>query len=44
MLGSVILFGNTLTNRQALGTVIVFTALLLDAIESKKKRVITKER
>lgn len=44
MLGSVIFFGNTLTNRQVVGTVIVFTALLLDAIESKKKRADTKER
>uniref|UniRef100_A0A915PYK6 Small-subunit processome Utp12 domain-containing protein n=1 Tax=Setaria digitata TaxID=48799 RepID=A0A915PYK6_9BILA len=37
MLGSVILFGNVLTQRQCLATVIVFTSLLLDAIESKKK-------
>uniref|UniRef100_A0A915C8M4 Solute carrier family 35 member b1 n=2 Tax=Parascaris univalens TaxID=6257 RepID=A0A915C8M4_PARUN len=38
MLGSVILFGNALSQRQMLGTVIVFTGLLLDAVESKKKR------
>uniref|UniRef100_A0A1I8EA68 U3 snoRNP-associated protein Utp1 n=1 Tax=Wuchereria bancrofti TaxID=6293 RepID=A0A1I8EA68_WUCBA len=37
MLGSVILFGNTLTGRQSLATVVVFSGLLLDAIESKKK-------
>ncbi|KHN84754.1 Solute carrier family 35 member B1 [Toxocara canis] len=39
MLGSVVLFGNTLTKRQIVGTSIVFTGLLLDAIESKKKRI-----
>ncbi|MCP9257542.1 hypothetical protein DINM_000890 [Dirofilaria immitis] len=38
MLGSVIFFGNTLTQRQSLATVVVFTGLLLDAIESKKKK------
>ncbi|VDK70259.1 unnamed protein product [Anisakis simplex] len=37
MLGSVLLFGNVLSQRQIVGTVIVFTGLLLDAIESKKK-------
>ncbi|CAG9530253.1 unnamed protein product [Cercopithifilaria johnstoni] len=37
MLGSVILFGNTLTQRQFLATGIVFTGLLLDAIASRKK-------
>lgn len=42
MLGSVILFGNTLTQRQSLATVIVFTGLLLDAIESKKNKSIAK--
>lgn len=44
MLGSVILFGNTLTQRQSYATVIVFTGLLLDAIESKKKRAAMKEK
>uniref|UniRef100_A0A0R3RJZ7 WD_REPEATS_REGION domain-containing protein n=1 Tax=Elaeophora elaphi TaxID=1147741 RepID=A0A0R3RJZ7_9BILA len=42
MLGSVILFGNTLTQRQSLATVVVFTGLLLDAIESKKKAFASK--
>ncbi|VBB30467.1 unnamed protein product [Acanthocheilonema viteae] len=42
MLSSVILFGNTLTQRQSLATVVVFTGLLLDAIGSKKKGSIRK--
>uniref|UniRef100_A0A8R1TNE8 Sugar phosphate transporter domain-containing protein n=1 Tax=Onchocerca volvulus TaxID=6282 RepID=A0A8R1TNE8_ONCVO len=42
ILGSVIFFGNILTQRQSLATVIVFTGLLLDAIESKKKKTTNK--
>lgn len=42
MLGSVIFFNNTLTHRQSLATVVVFTGLLLDAIESKKKGATSK--
>lgn len=36
MLGSVILFGNALSERQYVATLIVFTGLLLDAAESRK--------
>lgn len=43
MLGSVILFGNTLTRKQSLATVVVFTGLLLDAVQSKRKVSTRKE-
>ncbi|VDM96221.1 unnamed protein product [Thelazia callipaeda] len=41
ILCSVILFGNTLTRRQFLATAIVFLGLVLDAIDNKKKKLIT---
>ncbi|XP_076631851.1 solute carrier family 35 member B1 homolog meigo [Colletes latitarsis] len=37
VLGSILIFGNTLTYRQWLGTFIVFSGLLLDALYSKDK-------
>uniref|UniRef100_A0A183DQD1 TPT domain-containing protein n=1 Tax=Gongylonema pulchrum TaxID=637853 RepID=A0A183DQD1_9BILA len=43
MLGSVVLFGNTLTQRQSVATAIVFIGLLLDAIESKKKKKVKQQ-
>lgn len=37
VLASVIFFGNSLSNRQWLGTILVFSGLTLDSIYAKKK-------
>ncbi|XP_043286949.1 solute carrier family 35 member B1 [Venturia canescens] len=43
VLGSVLLFGNNLLPRQWIGTIIVFTGLLLDALYGKDKPALKKE-
>ena len=37
VLASVILFGNVLSGRQWIGTVLVFTGLIFDSVFAKKK-------